>query len=115
MGEHLDGQSELTQIAFAVRAAGRLARLLNGGQHYGRERADDRNDDQELDERETEVAAHSGHAGGWQAGNIAGGMLVSKWPEQSDANDIFTRQLEVLAATVAGALCVVAIEREGIA
>jgi len=49
----LDREAELLQIIEALRAAGGLARRLDGGQEQRDQDGDDGNDDQQLDQGET--------------------------------------------------------------
>jgi hypothetical protein len=59
-------QGNLLQVVPARHAAGRLARGLHCGQEERDEDANDRDDDEQLDEREGGAALHV--AGGWGLG-----------------------------------------------
>jgi hypothetical protein len=48
--EILQGEPELLEIVGALRPASRLAYLLHGRQEQGNQRADDGDDDKELDQ-----------------------------------------------------------------
>jgi hypothetical protein len=58
----VDRQAELLEIVRTLHTTRRFSRRLNGGKKKTYQNADDRNDDQEFDERETalssEVAFH---------------------------------------------------------
>jgi hypothetical protein len=55
----MDRQANLLEVVDALHPSGCLARRLDGGQEQGDQNADDGDDDQQLDERETaSLTAH---------------------------------------------------------
>jgi hypothetical protein len=57
-GVHGEYRSELPEIILAGCSTGRLPGTRQGGQEDGRENPDHRDNDQELDERESATAYH---------------------------------------------------------
>ena len=51
-------QAELLEVVLALGPVGRLADLLDGGQEQADQDRDDRDDDEQLDERERGPASH---------------------------------------------------------
>ena len=59
VGKRLQGDAELPQVVFALRVAGCFAGQRERWQQQGDENADDRNDHQQLDQRETSLLHES--------------------------------------------------------
>ena len=55
------GQDNLLEVVLALEAVGGLAHLLDGGQEQADEHRDDRDDDQQLDQREGRAALGTCH------------------------------------------------------
>ena len=54
----MNGEPQLLEVVGALGAAGRLARGLHGREQQCDQYRNDRDDDQELDQRETRSSAH---------------------------------------------------------